>query len=213
MQKKKKHPIRHILYRADSTSHLENFNLWKHFYTTSALKEIFYQLCKKKGKNMCVRSLCNVCLWVLQGNWCDFHNVFSFFSHCSLQLLISSPAKHANLSRLSFDCFQINTSHFKTVVSISFLIQCGFFKRPQQTVSVPRYHAVKIKKETLLHNDDKVKVDGFEKKRWMTTWTDSCSWLFLSWTTICLTCAKNGLTLLHFLFHFCCANECIFKCK
>eukprot|EP00066_Takifugu_rubripes_P018741 XP_011608007.1 PREDICTED: integrin alpha-6 isoform X1 [Takifugu rubripes] len=51
------------------------------------------------------------------------------------------------------------------------LWKCGFFTRPLQDDSVPRYHAVRIKKETPEYKDG-FKRDSFEKKPWVTTWSD-----------------------------------------
>ncbi|XP_059198646.1 integrin alpha-6 [Centropristis striata] len=56
------------------------------------------------------------------------------------------------------------------------LWKCGFFKRSKQEDSVPRYHAVRIRKETSEYKDGKVKLDPFEKKTWMTTWIDDESY-------------------------------------
>lgn len=54
--------------------------------------------------------------------------------------------------------------------------QCGFFQRSRQDDSVPRYHAVRIRKETPECKDGKVKLDPYEKKQWMTTWIDNESY-------------------------------------
>ncbi|CAG09957.1 unnamed protein product, partial [Tetraodon nigroviridis] len=51
-------------------------------------------------------------------------------------------------------------------------IHCGFFKRSLRDDSIPRYHAVRIKKEPPEHKDGKVMVDSFERKPWVTTWSD-----------------------------------------
>uniref|UniRef100_A0A3B4VE67 Integrin subunit alpha 6 n=1 Tax=Seriola dumerili TaxID=41447 RepID=A0A3B4VE67_SERDU len=56
------------------------------------------------------------------------------------------------------------------------LWKCGFFKRSKQDSSVPRYHAVRIRKETPEYKDGKVNLDPFEKKQWMTTWIDNESY-------------------------------------
>ncbi|XP_027146486.1 integrin alpha-6 isoform X1 [Larimichthys crocea] len=56
------------------------------------------------------------------------------------------------------------------------LWKCGFFKRSKQDDSVPRYHAVRIRKEIPEYKDGKVKLDPFEKKQWMTTWVDNESY-------------------------------------
>ncbi|KAM9347351.1 integrin alpha-6 [Symphorus nematophorus] len=56
------------------------------------------------------------------------------------------------------------------------LWKCGFFKRSKQDDSVPRYHAVRIRKESPEYKDGKVKLDPFEKKQWMTTWIDNESY-------------------------------------
>uniref|UniRef100_A0A3P9NBI9 Integrin subunit alpha 6 n=1 Tax=Poecilia reticulata TaxID=8081 RepID=A0A3P9NBI9_POERE len=52
------------------------------------------------------------------------------------------------------------------------LWKCGFFRRSKQDDSIPRYHAVRIKKETLGYVDGKMKPGALEKKQWMTTWID-----------------------------------------
>ncbi|XP_047457981.1 integrin alpha-6 isoform X2 [Mugil cephalus] len=56
------------------------------------------------------------------------------------------------------------------------LWKCGFFKRSKQDESVPRYNAVRIKKETPEYRDGKAKLDLSEKKQWMTTWIDNESY-------------------------------------
>uniref|UniRef100_A0AAQ5YNH0 Integrin alpha-2 domain-containing protein n=1 Tax=Amphiprion ocellaris TaxID=80972 RepID=A0AAQ5YNH0_AMPOC len=56
------------------------------------------------------------------------------------------------------------------------LWKCGFFKRSKQDDSVPRYHAVRIRKETPECKDGKVKLDAFDKKQWMTTWINNESY-------------------------------------
>uniref|UniRef100_A0A3B3VT15 Integrin subunit alpha 6 n=1 Tax=Poecilia latipinna TaxID=48699 RepID=A0A3B3VT15_9TELE len=52
------------------------------------------------------------------------------------------------------------------------LWKCGFFRRSKQDDSIPRYHAVRIKKETPGYVDGKMKPGALEKKQWMTTWID-----------------------------------------
>nr|XP_005167466.1 integrin alpha-6 isoform X1 [Danio rerio] len=56
------------------------------------------------------------------------------------------------------------------------LWKCGFFKRSKYEDSVPKYHAVRIRKETRLLKDGKVMLDPFEKKQWMTTWDENESY-------------------------------------
>ncbi|KAF7215846.1 integrin alpha-6 isoform X1 [Nothobranchius furzeri] len=56
------------------------------------------------------------------------------------------------------------------------LWKCGFFRRSKKDDSVPRYHAVRIKKETPQQNDGEIKLDAFDKKQWMTTWIDNESY-------------------------------------
>lgn len=56
------------------------------------------------------------------------------------------------------------------------LCQCGFFKRSKYEDSVPKYHAVRIRKETRLLKDGKVLLDPLEKKQWMTTWNENESY-------------------------------------
>lgn len=56
------------------------------------------------------------------------------------------------------------------------LWKCGFFKRSKNDDSVPKYHAVRIRKETRHFTDDSVMFDPFEKKQWMTTWSENESY-------------------------------------
>ncbi|XP_066542093.1 integrin alpha-6 [Hoplias malabaricus] len=56
------------------------------------------------------------------------------------------------------------------------LWKCGFFKRSKNDDSVPKYHAVRIRKETRNFKDDDVMFDPFEKKQWMTTWNENESY-------------------------------------
>ncbi|XP_036422151.1 integrin alpha-6 isoform X1 [Colossoma macropomum] len=56
------------------------------------------------------------------------------------------------------------------------LWKCGFFKRSKNDDSVPKYHAVRIRKETRHFKDDNVMFDPFEKKQWMTTWSENESY-------------------------------------
>uniref|UniRef100_A0A8C7MKD0 Integrin subunit alpha 6 n=1 Tax=Oncorhynchus kisutch TaxID=8019 RepID=A0A8C7MKD0_ONCKI len=56
------------------------------------------------------------------------------------------------------------------------LWKCGFFKRSKHDDSVPRYHAVRIKKEACQFKDGKAKLDSFEKKQWMTSWNENESY-------------------------------------
>uniref|UniRef100_A0A3P9MP91 Integrin, alpha 6a n=1 Tax=Oryzias latipes TaxID=8090 RepID=A0A3P9MP91_ORYLA len=56
------------------------------------------------------------------------------------------------------------------------LWKCGFFKRSQKDDSVPQYHAVRIRKESVEREDAKLKPDVTEKKQWMTSWMDSESY-------------------------------------
>ncbi|KAM6934180.1 integrin alpha-6 [Xenentodon cancila] len=59
---------------------------------------------------------------------------------------------------------------------IFMLWKCGFFRRSKQDDSVRRYHAVRIRKETLAYKDGNIKLDPFGKKQWMTTWMDNESY-------------------------------------
>uniref|UniRef100_A0A8C7ZZN3 Integrin, alpha 6a n=1 Tax=Oryzias sinensis TaxID=183150 RepID=A0A8C7ZZN3_9TELE len=56
------------------------------------------------------------------------------------------------------------------------LWKCGFFKRSQKDDSVPQYHAVRIRKESVEREDAKLKPDVTEKKQWMKSWMDSESY-------------------------------------
>ncbi|XP_035030924.1 integrin alpha-6 isoform X1 [Hippoglossus stenolepis] len=65
----------------------------------------------------------------------------------------------------------------KILALLVFLLwKCGFFKRSKQDSSVPRYNAVRIRKETPEYKDGKVKLDAFDKKQWMTSWIDNESY-------------------------------------
>uniref|UniRef100_A0A8C1TAV2 Integrin subunit alpha 6 n=1 Tax=Cyprinus carpio TaxID=7962 RepID=A0A8C1TAV2_CYPCA len=56
------------------------------------------------------------------------------------------------------------------------LWKCGFFKRSKYEDSVPKYHAVRIRKETRLLKDGEDMLDPLEKKQWMTTWDENESY-------------------------------------
>ncbi|XP_074071807.1 integrin alpha-6 isoform X1 [Macrotis lagotis] len=55
------------------------------------------------------------------------------------------------------------------------LWKCGFFKRSRYDDSVPRYHAVRIRKEEREIKDEKYN-DGLEKKQWITKWNEDESY-------------------------------------
>ncbi|XP_048095453.1 integrin alpha-6 isoform X1 [Alosa alosa] len=56
------------------------------------------------------------------------------------------------------------------------LWKCGFFKHAKYEDTVPRYHAVRIRKAPKQFKDGKIQLSPFEKKQWMTTWTDDESY-------------------------------------
>ncbi|KAI5621130.1 integrin alpha-6 isoform X1 [Silurus asotus] len=56
------------------------------------------------------------------------------------------------------------------------LWKCGFFKRSKYDDSIPKYHAVRIRKETRHFTDDSIMFDPFEKKHWMTVWSENESY-------------------------------------
>ncbi|XP_043549574.1 integrin alpha-6-like isoform X1 [Chiloscyllium plagiosum] len=56
------------------------------------------------------------------------------------------------------------------------LWKCGFFKRSHYDDSVPRYHAVRIKKEERQTFEDVKLNKKFDKKQWMTTWQENESY-------------------------------------
>ncbi|KAM7407449.1 hypothetical protein PAMA_003259 [Pampus argenteus] len=56
------------------------------------------------------------------------------------------------------------------------LWKCGFFKRAKRDDNVPRYHAVRIRKDSPQYSGGKVKLDPLEKKQWATTWVDNESY-------------------------------------
>ncbi|XP_044525727.1 integrin alpha-6 isoform X3 [Gracilinanus agilis] len=58
---------------------------------------------------------------------------------------------------------------------IYLLWKCGFFKRSRYDDSVPRYHAVRIRKEERQIKDEKYN-DGLEKKQWITKWNEDESY-------------------------------------
>ncbi|XP_040827656.1 integrin alpha-6 isoform X4 [Ochotona curzoniae] len=55
------------------------------------------------------------------------------------------------------------------------LWKCGFFKRSRYDDSVPRYHAVRIRKEEREIKDEKYN-DNLEKKQWITKWNENESY-------------------------------------
>ncbi|KAK3543748.1 hypothetical protein QTP70_027161 [Hemibagrus guttatus] len=56
------------------------------------------------------------------------------------------------------------------------LWKCGFFKRSKYDDSIPKYHAVRIRKETRHFTDESIMFDPFEKKQWMTIWSENESY-------------------------------------
>ncbi|XP_051886313.1 LOW QUALITY PROTEIN: integrin alpha-6-like [Pristis pectinata] len=58
---------------------------------------------------------------------------------------------------------------------IFLLWKCGFFKRSRYEDSVPRYHAVRIRKERQPFQDEKLSKKQ-NKKQWMTTWQENESY-------------------------------------
>lgn len=124
-------------------------------------------------------------------------NIFLFWGICSaLQVLsLTSPLsllgslKHpkngkACLTFLNISPLVVYSVHeyfwhlsvFNNACVWNLPSQCGFFKRSKQEDSVPRYHAVRIRKEMPEYKDGKVMLDSFEKKQWMTTWVDDESY-------------------------------------
>eukprot|EP00072_Mus_musculus_P058496 XP_011237611.1 PREDICTED: integrin alpha-6 isoform X2 [Mus musculus] len=55
------------------------------------------------------------------------------------------------------------------------LWKCGFFKRSRYDDSIPRYHAVRIRKEEREIKDEK-HMDNLEKKQWITKWNENESY-------------------------------------
>ncbi|GAB1286425.1 Integrin alpha-6 [Apodemus speciosus] len=55
------------------------------------------------------------------------------------------------------------------------LWKCGFFKRSRYDDSIPRYHAVRIRKEEREIKDEK-HADNLEKKQWITKWSENESY-------------------------------------
>ncbi|TSM68891.1 Integrin alpha-6 [Bagarius yarrelli] len=56
------------------------------------------------------------------------------------------------------------------------LWKCGFFKRSKYDDSIPKYHAVRIRKESRHFTDESIMFDPFEKKQWMTVWSENESY-------------------------------------
>ncbi|XP_056436164.1 integrin alpha-6 isoform X1 [Gadus chalcogrammus] len=53
------------------------------------------------------------------------------------------------------------------------LWKCGFFRRAKPEESVPKYHAVRIRRESLPCPEGKVKLEFYERKPWMTIWSEN----------------------------------------
>lgn len=65
-------------------------------------------------------------------------------------------------------------SNLNLIRSFSSLLQCGFFQRSRYEDSVPRYHAVRIRKEERHVKDGKYK--ELETKQWFTKWNENESY-------------------------------------
>lgn len=87
---------------------------------------------------------------------------------CFVKHVFSKAHKHRMIFKSSFE-MTLN-------VLLFFLHQCGFFKRSKYEDSVPKYHAVRIRKETRLLKDGEDMLDPLEKKQWMTTWNENESY-------------------------------------
>uniref|UniRef100_A0A8C5BVA1 Integrin subunit alpha 6 n=1 Tax=Gadus morhua TaxID=8049 RepID=A0A8C5BVA1_GADMO len=53
------------------------------------------------------------------------------------------------------------------------LWKCGFFRRAKPEESVPKYHAVRIRRESLPCPEGKLKLEFYERKPWMTIWSEN----------------------------------------
>lgn len=125
---------------------------------------------------------------------CVLWRFFIFIGFCFVSLAVwkcyfeyySFQGKHAltqiTLFALPLICLSIIFCkcciYMCRLIQVSFIImyifscQCGFFKRSEHDDSVPRYHAVRIRKEAHRFKDRKAKLDSFEKKQWMTSWNE-----------------------------------------
>ncbi|XP_030642416.1 integrin alpha-6 [Chanos chanos] len=56
------------------------------------------------------------------------------------------------------------------------LWKCGFFKRSRENDSVPKYHAVRIRKDTQQFEEGNVQRDPLRRKQWKTTWMENESY-------------------------------------
>lgn len=92
----------------------------------------------------------------------------------------------------TYFCFQFSYLHIcvkeeftaSTIVALwqqltpklffSSFAQCGFFRRSRYEDSVPRYHAVRIRKEERQIKDGKSK--DLETKQWFTKWNENESY-------------------------------------
>lgn len=132
--------------------------------------QFFFSPTGLKSRSLCSVWCCLHCLCCLKF-WKTTANRKSMPDSCTcLMLLYPSHDKCFLKICVKTSCFFVNLPS-----------QCGFFQRSQRDDSVPRYHAVRIRKESPECQDGKVKLDPFEKKQWMTTWIDNESY---SWAAL-----------------------------
>lgn len=99
------------------------------------------------------------------------------FKHAlSVMLTLGMRFKPSNLLKIIDIKLTFRTLSF----SLHSVHQCGFFKRSKYDDSIPKYHAVRIRKETRHFTEESIMFDPFEKKQWMTVWNEneSYSWDF-----------------------------------
>lgn len=65
-------------------------------------------------------------------------------------------------------------SNFTADVFFALCVQCGFFRRSRYEDSVPRYHAVRIRKEERQIKDGKSQ--DLDTKQWLTKWNENESY-------------------------------------
>lgn len=72
------------------------------------------------------------------------------------------------------NCSSLAAASATYSVSFSSLSQCGFFQRSRYEHSVPRYHAVRIRREERQIKDGECK--DLETKQWFTKWNENESY-------------------------------------
>uniref|UniRef100_A0A8C5C4Y8 Integrin subunit alpha 6 n=1 Tax=Gadus morhua TaxID=8049 RepID=A0A8C5C4Y8_GADMO len=98
-----------------------------------------------------------------------------FFSYCGVRVTVFPEKAVAQYGGVPW--WIILVSVLAGILMLSLLVfllwKCGFFRRAKPEESVPKYHAVRIRRESLPCPEGKLKLEFYERKPWMTIWSEN----------------------------------------